>query len=59
LDVPTFGALPLLVYDLECKQHLTEAPFLGKQEAINHSLPVDFELPNVASKLIDIRMAAA
>ncbi len=58
-NVSAFGALPFLVHDLQREQYLAETPLLGKEQAVNHSLPIDFDLPDSASQAIDIRVASA
>lgn len=41
-----------------CEQYLTEPPLLGKQQAIDDSLSIDFDLPDLAAEVIDINVTA-
>jgi hypothetical protein len=59
VNVSAFGALPFLVDDLQRKQYLTESPLFGKQQSVNHALPIDFDLPDIASQVIHIGVTAA
>src|SRR5438132_10009531 len=59
LNVSRLRALPFLIHHLQREQHLAESPLLGKEQSVNHALAVDFDLPNIASQLIDVDVAAA
>src|SRR5437867_2913344 len=42
---------PFLGHDHKREEHLAEPSLLGKEEAIDHTLAVDFDLPDVGSQL--------
>src|SRR2546430_1232803 len=58
LDMVLLCPLPFLGHDHKREEHLAEPSLLGKEEAIDHTLAVDFDLPDVASQVIDIRMSS-
>ena len=58
LDVATLGSLPLLIDDLQRKQNLAETALFCKQEAKDHTLPVDLDLPDITSEMPDIGVGA-
>jgi hypothetical protein len=53
------GLLPFLVHDLQCKQDLAEPPLLGKEQAVDHGLPINFDLPDIAVQVIDVTVTSA
>jgi len=57
--VSTPGLLPFLVHDLQGKQDLAEPPLLGKEQAVDHGLPINFDLPDIAVQVIDITVTSA
>jgi hypothetical protein len=57
--VSTPGLLPFLVHDLQGKQDLAEPPLLGKAQAVDHGLPINFDLPDFAVQVIDVTVTSA
>jgi len=56
LDMALLGLLPFLVHDHRREEDLAEPPFLREEETVDHTLAVNFNLPDVASRVIDIRV---
>jgi hypothetical protein len=54
LNMASLGALPFLIHDLERQQYLAEVPLFRKEQPVNHVLPVNFDLPDITSQMIDI-----
>jgi hypothetical protein len=57
--VSTPSLLPFLVHDLQGKQDLAESPLLREEQAVNHRLPIDFDLPDIAMQVINVTVTSA
>jgi hypothetical protein len=59
LDMAGSRSLPLLVDDLKRKENLASSALFSEQEAVNHPLSVDFDLPDVTLQLVHVGMTAS